>query len=106
MGARSLYITDVVDVDKNGHTRKPFGRIFYTKGKSLVFYAFDLDQHRGLHNAAFQLWGQRGADRNGSVNMAYFIWITTQTVAGSSSLTTLKNSRRSTPSSLLSNPRW
>ncbi len=72
MGARSLYITDVVDVDKNGHTRKPFGRIFYTKGKSLVFYAFDLDQQRGLHNAAFQLWGQRGADRNGSVNMGIF----------------------------------
>jgi hypothetical protein len=72
MGARSLYITDVVDVDKNGHTRKPFGRIFYTKGKSLVFYAFDLDQQRGLRNAAFQLWGQRGADRNGSVNMGIF----------------------------------
>jgi hypothetical protein len=72
MGARSLYITDVVDVDKDGHTRRPFGRIFYTKGKSLVFYAFDLDQQRGLHNAAFQLWGQRGADRNGSVNMGMF----------------------------------
>ncbi len=73
MGARSLYITDVVDVDKNGHTRKPFGRIFYTQGKSLVFYAFDLEQQQhGLHNAAFQLWGQRGADRNGSVNMGVF----------------------------------
>jgi len=72
MGARSLYITDVLDVDKNGHTKKPFGRIFYTKGKSLVFYAFDLDQQRGLHNAAFQLWGQKGSDRSGSVNMGIF----------------------------------
>ncbi len=72
MGARNLYITDVVDVDKNGHTQKPFGRIFYTKGKSLIFYAFDLDQRRGLHNAAFQLWGQRGSDRNSYVNMGIF----------------------------------
>ena len=72
MGARSLYITDVVDVDKNGHTKKPFGRIFYTKGKSLVFYAFDLDQQRGLRNAAFQLWGQKGSDRSASVNMGIF----------------------------------
>lgn len=72
MGARSLYITDVVDVDKNGRTRKPFGRVFYTKGKSLVFYAFDLDQQRGFQNAAFQLWGQRGSDRNSAVNMGIF----------------------------------
>jgi hypothetical protein len=72
MGARNLYITDVVDVDKNGRTKKPFGRIFYTKGKSLIFYAFDLDQHRGLQNAAFQLWGQRGSDRNSSLNMGIF----------------------------------
>jgi hypothetical protein len=72
MGARNLYITDVVDVDKNGHTQKPFGRIFYTRGKSLIFYAFDLDQRRGLHNAAFQLWGQQGSDRSSYVNMGIF----------------------------------
>jgi hypothetical protein len=72
MGARNLYITDVVDVDKNGHTRRPFGRIFYTQGKSLIFYAFDLDQQRGLHNAAFQLWGQRGSNRGAYVNMGVF----------------------------------
>ncbi len=72
MGARNLYITDVVDVDKNGHTQRPFGRIFYTKGKSLIFYAFDLDQQRALHNAAFQLWGQQGSDRSNYVNMGIF----------------------------------
>jgi len=72
MGARNLYITDVVDVDKNGHTQRPFGRIFYTKGKSLIFYAFDLDQQRGFRNAAFQLWGQQGSDRSNSVNMGIF----------------------------------
>jgi hypothetical protein len=72
MGARNLYLTDVVDVDNNGHTRQPFGRIFYTTGKSLIFYAFDLDQQRGLRNSAFQLWGQRGSNQNDYINMGVF----------------------------------
>jgi chromosome segregation ATPase len=38
MGARELYIADVTDVDSNGHKRQPFGLVFYTKGKSLIFY--------------------------------------------------------------------
>lgn len=60
MGARQLYIADVYDVDNSGRTRKPFGRVFYTKSKSLVFYAFDLDQQPHIKNAsAFQVWGQR-----------------------------------------------
>jgi hypothetical protein len=36
MGARDLYIAEVYDVDRNGETRKSFGRVFYTKGKSPV----------------------------------------------------------------------
>jgi hypothetical protein len=72
MGARKLYITDVVDVDNNGKTRQPFGRIFYTTGKSLIFYAFDLDQQHGLRNTSFQLWGQRGSNPNDCVNMGVF----------------------------------
>jgi hypothetical protein len=72
MGARKLYLTDVVDVDNNGHTRQPFGRIFYTAGKSLIFYAFDLDQQPGLRNTSFQLWGQRGSNPNDYVNMGVF----------------------------------
>jgi hypothetical protein len=59
MGARNLYIADVFDVDSNSRTRKPFGRVFYTQGKSLIFYAFDLDHQPGIRNAAFQAWGQR-----------------------------------------------
>jgi len=43
MGARKLYIADVFDVDSASRTRKPYGRVFYTQNKSLVFYAFDLD---------------------------------------------------------------
>jgi anti-sigma factor RsiW len=47
MGARDLYIAEVYDVARDGSTRKPFGRVFYTKGKSLVFYAYDLRLARG-----------------------------------------------------------
>ena len=60
MGARKLYIADVFDVDSGSRTRKPFGRVFYTQNKSLIFYAFDLDRQPGVKNAsAFQVWGQR-----------------------------------------------
>ena len=60
MGARKLYIADVFDVDGGSQTRKPFGRVFYTQGKSLIFYAFDLDRQPGVVNAnTFQVWGQR-----------------------------------------------
>ena len=63
MGARKLYIADVFDVDSRSRTRKPFGRVFYTQNKSLIFYAFDLDRQPGVKNAsAFQVWGQRDAE--------------------------------------------
>jgi hypothetical protein len=62
MGARKLYIADVFDVDGSSRTKKPFGRVFYTQGKSLIFYAFDLDRQPGVVNAStFQVWGQREA---------------------------------------------
>jgi hypothetical protein len=38
IGARNLYISDVYDVGQSGDTQKPFGRVFYTKDKSLIFY--------------------------------------------------------------------
>ena len=60
MTARNLHIIDVRDIDGKGQTRRPVGRIFYTENKSLVFYAFDLDDKRLLHsNYAFQAWGYR-----------------------------------------------
>lgn len=59
MGARQLYIADVFDVDSHSRTRPPFGRIFYTHGKSLIFYAFDLDNQKDAAKAsAFQVWGK------------------------------------------------
>jgi hypothetical protein len=71
MGARKLYIADVFDVDSGSRTRKPFGRVFYTQNKSLVFYAFDLDRQPGVKNAgAFQVWGQRDAEeQNRAMNL-------------------------------------
>jgi hypothetical protein len=63
MGARKLYIADVFDVDSGSRTRKPFGRVFYTQKKSLIFYAFDLDRQPGVRNSSiFQVWGQKDAE--------------------------------------------
>jgi len=73
MGARDLYIAEVYDVARDGATRKPYGRVFYTKGKSLVFYAYDLDQQPGVRRAStFQAWGRRGPDRQQSLNLGIF----------------------------------
>lgn len=73
MGARELYIAEVYDVAKNGETKKPYGRVFYTKGKSLVFYAYDLDQQAGLKRAnTFQAWGNRGVDRQQATSLGVF----------------------------------
>jgi Putative zinc-finger len=73
MGARDLYIAEVRDVGKDGVTQKSYGRVFFTKGKSLIFYAYDLDRQPGLKNAStFQAWGQRGADREKALNLGVF----------------------------------
>ena len=73
MGSRNLYIAEVYDVARSGQTQRPFGRVFYTKGKSLIFYAYDLDQQPGLRNAAtFQAWGRRGPDQSHAVNLGIF----------------------------------
>lgn len=70
MGARKLYIADVFDVDSQSQTRKPFGRIFYTQGKSLIFYAFDLDRQPGVKNAStFQAWGRKGFGQSQPFNL-------------------------------------
>ena len=73
MGARDLYVAEVYDVERTGETKKPYGRVFYTKGKSLIFYAYDLDQETGVNNAStFQAWGRRGPDRQQALNLGIF----------------------------------
>ena len=72
MGARDLYLAEVYDVADNGTTRKPYGRVFYTKGKSLIFYAYDLDQEESKRAQAFQVWGRRGPDFKEALNLGIF----------------------------------
>ena len=73
MGARDLYVAEVYDVERTGETKKAYGRVFYTKGKSLIFYAYDLDQQAGVKNAStFQAWGRRGPDRQQALNLGVF----------------------------------
>jgi hypothetical protein len=73
MGARDLYIAEVYDVARDGATQKAYGRVFYTKGKSLVFYAYDLDQQTSVKNAStFQAWGRRGPDKQQALNLGIF----------------------------------
>jgi hypothetical protein len=73
MGARDLYIAEIYDVAGTGETKKPYGRVFYTRGKSLIFYAYDLDQQTELKQAStFQAWGRRGPDRQQAVNLGVF----------------------------------
>jgi hypothetical protein len=70
ISARNLYIAEIYDVAKSGDTQKPFGRVFYTKDKSLIFYGYDLDQQRGVKKAStFQAWGSHGADRQHAVSL-------------------------------------
>src|ERR1039458_7870610 len=65
MGARNLHIVDVVDTDPRGKTRPAFGRIFFTEGKSLLFYAYDLNPAKiQKANYQYRIWAKReGADR-------------------------------------------
>jgi hypothetical protein len=73
MGARDLYIAEVYDVAGTGETKKPYGRVFYTRGKSLIFYAYDLDQQAEVRKAnTFQAWGRRGPDRQTALNLGIF----------------------------------
>lgn len=60
MGARNLHIIDVHDANGVGNDRKSFGRVFYTEGKSLIFYAFDLDDKKVINaNYTYEAWGER-----------------------------------------------
>jgi anti-sigma factor RsiW len=67
IAARNLHIIDVYDTSGEGHTQKSFGRVFYTEGKSLVFYAYDLPSRRPATKYAFYAWGKR--DGTGDVKV-------------------------------------
>ncbi|HEY6351198.1 MAG TPA: hypothetical protein VI636_17480 [Candidatus Angelobacter sp.] len=58
--ARNLHIVDVDDTDGEGKRQRPFGRIFYSEGKNLVFFAYDLSDPRKLNTKInFYVWGSQ-----------------------------------------------
>jgi hypothetical protein len=64
IGARNLHIIDVYDTDTKGATRKPFARAFYTEGKSLVYYAYDLPQQRADEGKfSYVAWGENNGKK-------------------------------------------
>jgi cell division protein FtsL len=73
MSARNLHITDIFDVDGKGKRKSAFGRVFYTEGKSLIFYAFDLDAPKFADaKHSFQAWGQLSDTSTAAVNLGIF----------------------------------
>lgn len=74
MGARNLHILDVFDVDGRGKSKRTFGRVFYTEGKSLIFYAFDLGDKKGspLTKASFQAWGYHASNERSYESLGIF----------------------------------
>jgi DNA repair exonuclease SbcCD ATPase subunit len=74
MGARNLHIIDVEDVEDASGPKQPVGRVFYTEGKSLIFYAFDLEKRRkSLEKYSFQAWGQREAKGGPVQSLGVFV---------------------------------
>ncbi len=73
MGARNLRIVDIFDVDGKGKTKRAFGRVFFTEGKSLIFYAFDLEKTKSsILPASYQAWGYQGSVQNEVRNLGIF----------------------------------
>lgn len=65
--ARQLHVVDIRDTDANGKQSQAFARVFVTEGKSLMFFAFDLNDPRAINaKARFQVWGEQ-LGRKGSV---------------------------------------
>ena len=56
IASRDLHIIDVADVEA-GEKHKPFGRVFYSEGKSLIFFAYDLSNTKAKYT--YHAWGYR-----------------------------------------------
>jgi hypothetical protein len=73
MGARNLHIVDVVDTDPRGKTRPAFGRVFFTEGKSLIFYAYDLNDARiEKANYQYRVWAKKEGNDKQVRNLGIF----------------------------------
>jgi hypothetical protein len=70
--ARQLHVIDVRDTDANGEPSKAFGRVFVTEGKSLTFYAFDLNEQRPIDaKHRFEVWGTKQAKAGPARNLGF-----------------------------------
>ncbi len=73
MAARNLHIADVFDTDTKGKTRTAFGRVFFTEGKSLIIYAYDLNDRRvqdaGYH---YRVWGKKEGPGQAAKSLGIF----------------------------------
>ena len=45
--------------ENGSDSSRSFGRVIYTEGKSLIFYAFDLDKTHGGRKVSFEAWGEK-----------------------------------------------
>ena len=74
IGARNLHILDVYDIDSEGNTRKSFARAFYTEGKSLIFYAYDLPARQTEEGKyVYTAWGQNNGNKNRVRNLGILL---------------------------------
>jgi hypothetical protein len=70
--ARQLHVIDVRDTDENGKPSAAFGRIFVTEGKSLMFYAFDLNEGRLVDaKYSFEVWGRQQAKGSPALKLGF-----------------------------------
>lgn len=72
MAARLLHVIDVRDTDSNGKPSNAFGRVFLAEGKSLTFYAFDLNENRvETRKRSFQVWAVPAASTNSARSLGF-----------------------------------
>lgn len=74
VGARNLHIIDVYDTGPGGDTRKSFARAFYTEGKSLIFYAYDLPARRTEEGKfVYAAWGEKNGNKRTVRNLGILL---------------------------------
>jgi len=74
MSARNLHIADIFDTDTKGKTRAAFGRVFFTEGKSLMIYAYDLNDDHRVQDAGYhyRVWGKKEGPSQSAKSLGIF----------------------------------
>ena len=72
MAARQLHVIDVRDTDSNGKPGDAFGRVFLAEGKSLTFYAFDLNKD-SIFDAkrSFEVWAAAESGQDSARSLGF-----------------------------------